>query len=113
MSRSSKEKGKRGERLWRDMLRSAGFLKAYRSQQFAGSEHSADVNCPELPSLHFEVKFVEKLNVREAVRQVQRDCGSKTPVVAHKTSREDWLVTMTASDFLSIIQRSDLCQSAE
>jgi hypothetical protein len=60
---NSRQKGKRVERLWRDQLREAGFLKAFRGQQYCGSAGNADVVCPELPTIHFEVKGVQNLNV--------------------------------------------------
>jgi hypothetical protein len=97
---NSKDKGKRGERAWKDILHSAGFTSAYRSQQFCGSEHSADVICSELAKYHFEVKWVEKLNVRDALEQASTDCGTAIPIVAHYKNRGEWLITMKASDWL-------------
>ena len=47
-----REKGKRGERQWRDELRAHGF-HAQRGQQFAGSPESADVICDELIEIAF------------------------------------------------------------
>jgi hypothetical protein len=106
---NSREKGKRGERRWRDMLRAAGFLKAHRGVQFQGGTDSPDVQCPELPGLHFEVKAVERLNVWDAMAQAVRDsAGRKTPVVAHARNRSGWLVTMRAEDWLDLVRRSDL-----
>lgn len=106
---NSKNKGKRGEREWRDKLRESGFIKSHRGQQFQGTPDSPDVQCPELPSLHFEVKAVEKLNVWSAMKQSINDAGTqKTPVLAHKRNRSGWLVTMRAEDWLEIIKESDL-----
>jgi hypothetical protein len=36
------------------------------------------------------------------------DAGSKMPVVAHKRNGRQWLVILTATDFLDILRRSDL-----
>jgi hypothetical protein len=72
---NSREKGKRGERQWRDELRANGYC-ARRGQQFAGSAESPDVVCDELPWIHFEVKAVERLNVQDAMDQSRRDCGA-------------------------------------
>ncbi len=106
---NSREKGKRGERRWRDVLRDAGFLHARRGIQFSGSPDSPDVACPELPSLHFEVKAVEALNIWRAMAQAIADAGpAKTPVVAHTRNRSGWLVTMRAEDWLTLIRSSDL-----
>ena len=104
---NSRQKGKRVERLWRDQLREAGFLKAFRGQQYCGAAGNADVVCPELPSMHFEVKGVQNLNVLNAVKQAINDCGDKTPVVAHKKNGEPWLITMLAADWLELVKESD------
>ena len=104
---NSRQKGKRVERLWRDQLREAGFLKAFRGQQYCGAAGNADVVCPELPTIHFEVKGVQNLNVLNAVKQAITDSGTKTPVVAHKKNGEPWLVTMLAADWLELVKESD------
>lgn len=101
---NSRDKGKRGERAWRDQLREAGFLKSYRGQQYCGTEGNADVVCPELPTLHFEVKYTEKFNAYDALWQSVRDCGTKTPIVAHKRNNCDWLVVMRAVDWFGMIK---------
>jgi hypothetical protein len=104
---NSRQKGKRVERLWRDQLREAGFLKAFRGQQYCGAAGNADVVCPELPWAHFEVKGVQNLNVLNAMKQAITDSGTKTPVVAHKKNGEPWLVTMLAADWLELVKESD------
>ena len=104
---NSRQKGKRVERLWRDQLREAGFLKAFRGQQYCGAAGNADVVCPELPTIHFEVKGVQNLNVLNAMKQAITDSGTKTPVVAHKKNGEPWLVTMLAADWLELVKESD------
>ena len=71
---NSREKGKRGERQWRDELRANGY-GARRGQQFSGSADSPDVVCDALSWIHFEVKAVERLNIEEAMEQARRDCG--------------------------------------
>jgi hypothetical protein len=104
---NSRQKGKRVERLWRDQLREAGFLKAFRGQQYCGAAGNADVVCPELPTIHFEVKGVQNLNVLAAMKQAIADAGDKTPVVSHKKNGEPWLVTMLAADWLRLVNDSD------
>jgi hypothetical protein len=132
---NSREKGKRGERQWRDELRANGYA-ARRGQQFSGSPDSPDVVCPALPWIHFEVKAVERLNIEEAMEQARRDSatdctdgtddgkgtsprpsppsgeGAKIPVVAHRRSFRPWLVTMEAGTFFRLL-RGDFTDDRE
>jgi Holliday junction resolvase len=100
---NSREKGKRGERQWRDELRAQGYA-ARRGQQFSGSPDSPDVISEDLPWIHFEVKAVERLNIEDAMDQARRDCSAKIPIVAHKRSFRPWLVTMTAEVFFKFLR---------
>lgn len=98
----SRQKGKRGERLVRDLFIAHGF-SARRGQQFQGSPDSPDVVIPDLPWLHVESKFVEKLDLPKAVEQAEKDAGGKFPVVFHKKSHENWLVTMSVESFFELL----------
>ena len=100
---NSRQKGKRGERMWRDQLREHGFT-ARRGQQYAGGIESPDVVCEELSNLHQEVKFVENLNLDKACEQAIRDGGGKPWIVAHKKSNKDWKVTMSADLFFKLLR---------
>jgi len=109
---NSREKGKRGERAWRDELRANGY-DARRGQQFSGSPDSPDVICDALPWLHFEVKCVERLNIEDAMEQARQDAkrgemgegrGEKVPIVAHKRRHRRWLVTLDAEDFFKFLR---------
>ena len=129
---NSREKGKRGERQWRDELRANGYM-ARRGQQFSGSPDSPDVVCDELSWVHFEVKAVERLNIEDAMDQARRDCGfrnakcgitatsplplspsgegkqaapaaTKVPIVAHRRNFRPWLVTMEAETFFQFLR---------
>src|SRR5512141_99130 len=110
---NSREKGKRGERQWRDELRANGYA-ARRGQQFSGSPDSPDVVCDSLPWIHFEVKAVERLNIEDAMEQARRDCkrtevkGQRTepriPIVAHRRNFRPWLVTMEAETFFEFLR---------
>lgn len=99
---NSRQKGARGEREWRDVCIKHGY-EARRGQQFSGSPDSPDV-ITNLP-FHFEVKRVERLNINDAMKQAQCDCGNEPPVVAHKRNRGEWLCTMTASDFFALVKQ--------
>jgi hypothetical protein len=116
---NSREKGKRGERAWRDELRANGF-EARRGQQFSGSPESPDVVCESLPWIHFEVKCVERLNIENAMRQARRDASQgrggthpyRVPVVAHRRNFCGWLVTMDAETFFRFL-RGDFATEAQ
>lgn len=105
---NSNAKGKRGERQWRDELREAGYGDARRGQQFSGSPDSPDVICPSLGWIHWEVKLVEGLNVEKAMQQSRSDAGTKTPMLAHRRSHTNWLVTMDASTFFQLLRGDHL-----
>lgn len=102
MGKSQREKGCRGERLWRDVCRAAGFEQVERGGQlYQTGREIAD--CIGLPYIHQEVKFQERLNLRAAMEQSERDTApGEFPIVAHKMSRKPWLVTMRAGDWLKM-----------
>ncbi len=102
----SKNKGKRGERQWRDFLISHGF-EARRGQQFSGDE-GKDVICPGMPKIHHEVKYQEKVpkKVYEYLFQAQTDAKELTPVVAMRRNNYDWVVVMDANDWMNIMKES-------
>lgn len=107
MSKASRDKGKRGERMWAAVCREHGFTDARRAAQYSGLEgQAADV--VGVPGVHMEVKFVEHLNLRDAMDQSLRDAASaghnEISIVAHKKSNCGWLVTMTANDFFRLYQ---------
>lgn len=104
MGKSQRDKGCRGERLWRDMCRAAGFFQVKRGGQlYQTGKEIAD--CVGLPDVHQEVKFQERLNLRAAMEQSERDCREgEFPIVAHKTSRKEWLVTMRGVDWLKMFR---------
>ena len=102
---NSRAKGKRGELLARDLLRSFGF-KAVRGQQYKGNSDSPDV-IHDIEGVHIEVKWVNKLNIWEAMAQARRDCGGKTPVVLHKKDGTGWLATLPADALLRLLGGED------
>lgn len=56
-----------------------------------------------LEGIHVECKFVESLNLKAAMEQSKNDalaCGNGDfPIVAHRKSRQPWLITMDANDW--------------
>lgn len=107
---NSRQKGKRGELLWRDQLRHAGWPEARRGQQFSGSSESADVvGGPK--GWHCEVKVRERLDPWAAIRQAEHDGGEgNSPYVAWKKNNRPWLVVLRAEDFLRLVGERRLDQ---
>lgn len=107
MGKAQREKGKRGERMLAKELRElTGKENIKRGVQYHGGPDSPDVMG--LDGVHIECKFVEKLNVREALKQSEDDAGEgEVPVVIHKTSRQPWIVTMNLTDFVDMYIKSN------
>lgn len=106
---NSRQKGARGERLWRDVLTSYGYT-ARRGQQFAGGTDSPDVVCDDLAPIHFEVKCVQSLNICKVMReQAMRDAGKdKAPVIAHKRDGRPWVVSLPPELLFALLKNSDI-----
>ena len=100
---NSREKGARGEREFASILRSSGY-EAERGCQHSGGKDSPDVKC-NMPGVHWEVKYVEKLNIYTAMEQSRRDAADdEMPLVAHRRNRTEWLVTMPLSAWLELFR---------
>lgn len=93
MSRSQREKGKRGERAAAKALDASIGVRARRGVQYKGGAESADLEV-DIAGVHWEVKSVERESIRAWMRQAMADAGDKVPVVMHKKSREPWLITL-------------------
>ena len=114
----SRDKGKRGERLWCSFCREQGY-DVHRTAQYRGNTGAAG-DVEGLPFIHCEVKYVQHLNIREAMEQSSRDATAEWhrmreaapdgvsvmnlwPIVASKRSNEPWLVTMYAQNFVTML----------
>lgn len=102
MGKMSRNKGKVGEREIANILKSYGF-ECRRGQQYCGTETSADV--VGLDGIHIECKRVEKLNLKKAMEQAQRECGENKPCVMHRANREEWKVTMLLKDWIELYKK--------
>lgn len=100
---NSRQKGARGERMFAQLLRCHGY-EAERGCQHAGGKDSPDVKS-NMAGVHWEVKFVEKLNLYDAIEQSKKDAGeNEMPLVAHKRSRTEWFVTMSFNDWIKLFK---------
>ena len=110
IGKASREKGKRGEREVAKIFRDAGYAEAHRTSQYCGKTGDAS-DVTGVPGLHLEVKFVEKEAVRswygQAVRDAEAAGRGDTPVVIHRKTHEDWLVTLSLDDFIEILKREE------
>lgn len=113
MGKFSRDKGKRGEREFCELCKKCGFEGVHRTSQFCGKTGAAG-DVEGLANIHVEVKNTERLRLRDALEQSERDAaaqgGNNIPIVAHKANGKPWLVTLTAEDFLYVYGRSDLVE---
>lgn len=107
IGRSSRRKGKVGEREIVNALKAAGFEAAHRSAQYCGNTGDAP-DVEGLPGIHIEVKRVERLNLKAAYQQAVHDSKENSnndiPAIFHRQSHEPWMVTLSLSDFLKVYE---------
>lgn len=107
MGKMQREKGKRGERWVANYLKERGY-DARRSAQFCGKTGDA-ADVVGVPDLHLEIKFVERISIRQWYDQAKRDAEAagkgEIPIVVHKVSREAPLVTLSLDDFMDIYEK--------
>lgn len=115
---NSRQKGKRGELEFAELLRSYGHT-ARRGVQFKGGVDSPDVVCSTLPTVHFEVKRTERTDLYSWMEQAVHDAGPyKLPVVVHRKNGEDWIAVLRFGDLMELLDAENrrtesLCASVE
>lgn len=113
--RASREKGKRFERDIANFFKGHG-ITARRTAQFCGKTGQAG-DVEGVPGIHVECKAVEKLNLEEAYQQSIRDADAagknEIPVVIHKKSRKQAMVTMALMDWIDMYLAWQDSQRAE
>ena len=109
---NSRNKGARGEREWRDVLRDEGY-EAHRGCQFSGKGEAGsqqpDVICADL-KIHWEVKRTNRLDLRKAIAQAKADAkraGVDHWVVTWREDNGEW-IEITSKDSLFSFIRGDL-----
>lgn len=96
---NSRAKGAQGEREASSMLSELfGWNSARRSQQYCGTESSADLVVEETPDLHYEVKRVQRLAVPKTMQRAREEAGRKCPVLLHRPNHGEWLLTIFVED---------------
>lgn len=101
---NSKSKGKRGELFVVKKFKDRGY-QCNRTAQFKGNTGRAD-DIEGIDYIHAEVKFVERLNITDAMEQAVRDNFMSDrqafPTVFHKKNNEKLMVTMRFDDWINL-----------
>ena len=102
---NSRQKGARGERELASYLRDQGWVKARRSQQYAGNPEggSGDVVCGNFP-LHVEAKRCQALKPEIWLKQAITDApkGKIPSVWFRRNNHKEWMVILRADDVCQI-----------
>lgn len=104
MGKTSREKGKRGEREFAAFCRDQGY-DAHRTQQYQGNTGAAG-DVEGLPGIHVEVKRTEVLKVWDYMTQAKHDADQEglgnIPLVAWRKNEHRWLAILDMEDFFTI-----------
>jgi hypothetical protein len=96
MGRASRDKGQRGERQVRDLLRRCGFKAERDGSEFGDLKHN-------VPATRIEVKLCERWSIPEWLRQVEADAEPhETPVLVFRKSRGPWRVVVDAEHYFTL-----------
>lgn len=101
---NSKRKGSAAERELLHLLEAHGIPAHRNDQRFVGGLDRPDIAAEVcgLP-LHIEVKRQERLRLSNSVNQAVRDANAHAlPIVAHRSNRQPWLVTVRLEDVLRL-----------
>ena len=104
MGRRSRRRGSRGELQVVEILKANGWHKARRNllRDIFGQQERGDIaGGPEATCI--EVKYVERLKLREAWAQCSKAAGTDTPIVVHRCSNQPWLATLELSELLPLL----------
>jgi len=101
MGRTSREKGKRGEREAAAELGSLLGCTARRGVQYQGGHDSPDVVL-EGVNVHVEAKRVEALNLYAALEQARQDAGDKVPMVWHRRNAKPSVVIVETTNLVQL-----------
>lgn len=100
MGKTSRDKGKRGERELACKLREHGF-DTRRGQQFCGASGDADVIG--LDGIHIECKRTESFRLWDALAQSRADAREgEFPVVMHRKNACEWVVVQPLDDWIEL-----------
>lgn len=104
MGKTEQRKGRNAEREFSELLNSYGF-HTQPGQPLNFGEMPDVVG---LPNVHFEIKRHEATHLTEWLRQSQTDADKfhdGIAVVAHRRSRQPWIISMTVENFIKLYKR--------
>ncbi len=91
MSLSSRNKHTRGHRE---------FAALWRKQPLPPLRCShGTLDCSHLPGIHISVRRTERLRLDEAMAQAVLEARNRLPILAHRSSRQPWRITMDFPTF--------------
>lgn len=95
---NGKRKGKVGEQEACHALKELFGWTANRTQQYSGAKGDDDIRVVQTPSLFWEIKREERLNVVRAIAKAVTQAGRRTAVLMHRPNRSEWLITVRLKD---------------
>ena len=99
MAVNSRRKGAAGERSACEALRQMYGWVCRRSQQYQGTTDSSDILVEQTPTIFWEIKRVEKLQLWPAMALAVSQAVEKIPVIMHRRNRDPyWLITVRLDD---------------
>lgn len=110
MGRTSRNKGKRGEREAAAELGQLLGVQARRGVQYHGGPDSPDVVLEGLP-IHVEAKRTEKLMLWPAIDQAVADApDGSVPMVWHRPNRRESVVVVRTRDLMRLARAIAACE---
>jgi hypothetical protein len=117
MALNSRAKGKVGELTACHDLRQMFGWTCRRTQQRTGwsDGNSPDIEVDQTPSLFWEIKRVEKLNIPRALALAVRQAGRRCPVVMHRPNRSinGWMLTIRLEDLPRLVHAYEQAVDSE
>ena len=102
---NSKRKGNRAERELLHLLQAYGVEAHRNDQRYIGGTGNPDIAAKiGSAAIHVEVKRQERLSLPAALRQAKlRVNGHALPIIAHRSNRQPWLVTVELESLLEVL----------
>ena len=107
MALNSRRKGVVGELTAVADLKQLFGWTGRRTQQRTGwsDGNSPDIEIDQTPTIFWEIKRVEALNVARALALAVRQCGRRCPVLMHRPNRSinGWMLTIRLTDLPRLV----------